>query len=65
MSSSKSEQERSAYAASIKRRIANMREMLGRGRTLPIANENVTGKQEGKAPSEPQPPTSRPLGTIG
>jgi hypothetical protein len=42
-----------------------MREMLGMGQTLPTANENVSVKQEGRAPDEPRPPASRPLGTIG
>ena len=65
MSSSKSEQERSAYAASVRRRLAGMRAMLGMGHPLPTANENVTAKQERKAPGESQPPTHRPLGTIG
>jgi len=69
MSSSKAEQERSAYATSVKRRIANMRERLGVGQALPTANENVRVKEEGNAPGKPQPPgrapTRRPLGTIG
>lgn len=69
MSSSKAEQEWSAYANSVKRRIANMREMLGMGQALPTANENVTVKEEGNAPGKPRPsgrPSARrPLGTIG
>ena len=64
MEKSKSEQERSPYAASVKRRIAGMRQMLGMG-AANATNENGAPKQEGKAASEPQPPTSRPLGTIG
>jgi hypothetical protein len=58
------EQDRSAYAASVKRRIARMREKLGMGHAN-ATNENGAPKQEGKAPSELQPPRSRPLGTIG
>ena len=61
MEKSKSEQDRSAYAASVKRRIADMREKLGMG-AASAHNENGAPKQ---APTEPQRPTSRPLGTIG
>ena len=64
MEKSKPEQDRSAYAASVKRRIADMREKLGMG-AASAHNENGAPKQEAKAPTEPQRPTSRPLGTIG
>ena len=64
MEKTKSEQDRSAYAASVKRRIADIREKLGMG-AASARNENGAPKQEAKAPTEPQQPTSRPLGTIG
>ena len=57
MEKSKSEQDRSAYAASVKRRIAGMREQLGMGSTN-ANNENGAPKQEAKAPSEPKPSQS-------
>ena len=62
MQKTPSEQDRSAYAASVKRRIADIRAKLGMG-PAEATNENGTVKQEGKAPGEPPP--SRPLGTIG
>jgi hypothetical protein len=64
MDKSKSEQDRSAYAASVKRRIADIREKLGMG-AHSAPNENGTTKQEAKPPAEPQRPYGRPLGTIG
>ena len=45
MEKSKSEQDRSAYAASVKRRIADMREKLGMG-AASAHNENGALKQK-------------------
>ena len=62
-----SEQDQSAHTGSVKRRLADMCELLGQ--VPATANDNGVAKQLGNAPSELQPPrralTCQPLGTIG
>jgi hypothetical protein len=55
MEKSKSEPDRLAYAASVKRRIADIREKLGMG-PANATNEDGAPKPEARAPSEPKAP---------